>query len=172
MNYLARFEGTYEREEHEREQRIEALVSQVVQFEPENLDELLERSQGDEVYYNLDFVRVRHPLHPENEARFLYVRPSLELSAGYDEEGGKELDKYDKGIGSLILQGLTPGGEAKEIGSMTFFRRDGNLIRQPILYLQVGPEGESDHIRWESFDAEVWLSLAKAALEAQPQSSS
>lgn len=144
------------------EQQREALIDQLCEFIPPNLLELLDANDG-AVDHRLDWVRVPDPRYGDDRPN-LEVLPILGLWQGESEEDGVHA-ATEPGLADFTLLRKQPGSKEKEIGRIAAI----GSPHKPLLYLSrpLAQTVESCFVGWASPRAELFLKLAKAALDAQ-----
>ena len=165
MAYYNRFGENYNQEMTHIEERRQALISAAQLKQPNNIEEILAESD-DAMQLNLQWVEVSNPYDP---TKTISVKPSIMCGKGR-EDAEREKDKFDGGVYQLIMEGRLLSGEHRLIGDVTFFHTDGQLKHEPQLSINMGNQASSwSIVRWDSADAELFLTLAEAALAAQPE---
>jgi hypothetical protein len=165
MAYYNRFEGNYDEEMQRIYERRQAVIDAARQKVPSNLDELLANSEDGETDYELEWVDIPNPKVSGSTIR---VRPVLMLASGSPEEA-REKDRSDKGAYQILLEGRLPTGETEVIGNIFFFYSGGELKHEPAVTIHRKDSSPINDHRWDSADAELFLSLAESALAAQPE---
>lgn len=164
MSYYSRFEDGFVEEAQQLDQRRMLVLNAARAHEPEDLSEQLAASETLEVDQELDWVQVPDP---RDNGRFLTVRPVLTYWPG-SEADAEEKDRYDQGIGGIMLEGRLPDGTEHVIGMMSVFYSVGQIKHPPTLSINMSIEdGMGEPVDWASADAELWLKTAAAALDAQ-----
>lgn len=158
MSYYNRFGDNYEQGMCHIEGRRTALVDLVMQQQPVNLEELVEASPDEEYTIKLNWVKVPDPRREIEEPIEIEVMPILPV--GRHGEDGEKLD-----ISPLTLVGKLPSGKEQVIGSMIMPDADSSTES----YLFICMDGNQEvFARWDSADAELFLTIAEAAMVQQP----
>lgn len=129
------------------------------------MGELLAATEDGEVDYELEWVDVPNPKVSDSIIR---VRPILMLASGSPEDA-REKDHLDKGTYQILLEGRLPTGDTEVIGNIFFFYSGGELKHEPSVTIHRKDSIPINDSRWDSADAELFLTLAESALAAQPE---
>lgn len=165
MVYYNRFGENYNQEMARIEERRESLINAAQLKQPDNIEGLLADSE-DGKPFDLQWVEVPSPHDP---ASIVSVRPTIMCGKGL-EDAEREKDRFDRGVYQLILEGRLLSGDTRLIGDVTFFHTDHQLKYEPTITVNMANENYgSTYVRWDSADAELFLSLAESALAAQPE---
>jgi hypothetical protein len=168
MAYYNRFRGDFDQTMADIEKRRQALIDDARNRQPENIDELLASSEHGETDYELEWTDVPNPWQPI-EGGTITIRPILFLSVGNDDPE-REKNHTDKGVWKLGVEARLPDGEAWYMGDVTFIYNDGKPKFEPSISVNMSAEDtvSSTPVPWQSADAQLLMTVAKGALEHQP----
>jgi hypothetical protein len=162
MDHLELFRGNYEARRNELEQQRNELIEQVRGFIPDNYLDLVDASEEGSAEHELNWVKVPDP-GSDDPTPALEVLPVLGLWRGENEY--ESTTPTPPGLSSMALVGKLPDGEKRIIGNIGAMSSTGRLL----LWLNKTANGSAEvgGADWESADAELFLKLAKSALDSQ-----
>ncbi|HEY4964307.1 MAG TPA: hypothetical protein VIH90_06450 [Candidatus Saccharimonadales bacterium] len=162
MTYYDRFNFNTDPGTDPIKQRINALLDKIKQFTPDDLDNVPVPDGADGPVIELSWVKVPDPRPRLEEPREIEVLPILPVEPVSDDGGlSSELS-----VSNLMLMGKLPSGGEELLGYMFIPHEKFHL--EPVLIVNMGEASRAYNVDWQSADAELWLTIAEAALEAQP----
>lgn len=163
MTYIDRFVGETASYGPTINQRREQLIERIRHFIPESrsIDSMADYPGTDDLEVKLAWVKVLDPRPRIEEPGEIEVQPVLPIEWVEDGSGWSA----EPGIQRLVLVGKTSSGEEKPIGHMIFSPEDNYTAE---LTINTNGENYGQPVDWESADAELWLTIAEAALWEQP----
>jgi hypothetical protein len=144
------------------EERRLSLLQSIERFIPPVHDHIAIPEGSEAPAIELAWVTVQVPRNQYEEPKYIDVQPVLPLEwvedAGHFATGPR--------FARLVLNGKLPNGEKAPIGSMTI---PSELHYEPILRIESVHSHPDEYTSWLSYEAELWLSLAEAAINQQPR---
>ncbi len=136
---------------------------EIANFMRRKAQELSDGEDIEDQLMELEWIKLADP-RPGKDGCFLDVQPRL----GVDwVEDGSGFGAYE-GFTNFYLYGRLPSGEVARMGYMDLFEKDFSGEEDHYLLIDQGSEKAPVLTSWATGDADLFLTLAEAALQAQP----